>query len=567
MSQASGLAGAARDLHWLAQNIPCQAACPARTDVPGYLEAISRGAWEEAYRINLADNVFPAVLGRVCSRPCEAPCRHAWPGLGEAVAICFSKRSAAEFRKAAGPVVLEPWFSSTGRRIAIVGAGAAGLAAARDLALFGHRVVVYERHARPGGMMRLGIPAFRLPRAIVEQEIRQIEAIGVEIRCGVEVGRETTATELARSHDALVLATGAMRPVALEIDGVGRAGVEMGLPFLISVNEHGRRAIGRRVVVIGGGFTAMDCARVAVRLGAESVTVAYRRGAEDIVVTPGEREETQREGVKFLFHAAPVAVVGGERATGVRLVRTRPGPPGKDGRARPELVPGSEFDVEADTVLLAIGQVPESWWVEGGLPENAVVAGDAATGSTTLIDAIAHGREVAAEVDARLMGRHRVRTVARIAEGRRQARTRAMDAIPRQHPPPPSDNRSLEAEAEPGLDETTALLESRRCYLCHYKYEIDMSRCIYCDQCVEVKPRPSCIVKVRRVRTDPDGRVVGWDPREWRLAPPTPEHEYFINQADCIRCNACLEVCPVRCISVQKVSWVRVPAEKDAPTD
>lgn len=402
--------------------------------------------------------------------------------------------------------------------------------------------------------MRLGIPAFRLPRAIVEQEIRQVEAVGVEIRCGVDVGRDTTVEDLGRSHDAVVLAVGAMRPVELAIEGVELTGVEMGLPFLVSVNEHGRRAIGRRVVVIGGGFTAMDCARVALRLGAESVMIAYRRGADDIVVTPGEREETEREGVEFLFRAAPVAVLGGDRAAGVRLVRTRPGPPDKSARGRPEPIPGSEFEIEADTVLLAVGQVQEAAWTEGGLPDNALAAGDAATGSTTLIDAIAHGREIAAEIDARLMGGRRVREAARISDGRRQPRARALDAVPRQMQPPPPAGRSLEAEAEPGLGEASALAESRRCYLCHYKYEIDMSRCIYCDQCVEVNSRPSCIVKVRRVETDADGRLVGWEPREWRLAPPVPPHEYFLNQADCIRCNDCLEVCPVRWISVQKVS-------------
>ena len=158
LSQSEGLAHHPGDFHWLEKNIPCQAACPASTDIPGYLAAISRGDYAEAYRINLRDNVFPAVLGRVCSRPCEPPCRHGWEGLGAPVAICSSKRAAADFTNQTDPVVLPPVFPTTGRRVAIVGAGVAGLAAARDLALWGHAVTVYEKHARSGGMMIQGIP-------------------------------------------------------------------------------------------------------------------------------------------------------------------------------------------------------------------------------------------------------------------------------------------------------------------------------------------------------------------------------------------------------------------------
>ncbi|MBU4460879.1 MAG: FAD-dependent oxidoreductase, partial [Verrucomicrobia bacterium] len=266
LSKREGLADTPKDLDWLARNIPCQAACPAHTDIPGYLEAISRGDFEEAYRINLADNVFPAVLGRVCSRPCEKPCRHGWEGLGESVAICFSKRSAADFLKQTGPVVLPTLFPPTGRKIAVVGAGVAGLAAARELVLWGHRVTVYERHARPGGLLRLGIPPFRLPREIVDREIRQVEAQGVGIRCGVEIGPGFPLERLAAEHDAVIVAAGAFRPTMPRIPGTDLEGVEAGLPFLTAVNEHGRTASGRRVVVIGGGFTAMDCARVALRL-------------------------------------------------------------------------------------------------------------------------------------------------------------------------------------------------------------------------------------------------------------------------------------------------------------
>ena len=167
LSIAAGESTAAQDLHWLEKNIPCQAACPAGTDIPGYLEAIYHGRFAEAYEINLRDNVFPAVLGRVCSRPCEGACRHGWEGNGESVAICFSKRSAADFGSGA-PVVLRSNRSASGKTVAVIGSGVAGLAAARDLTLLGHRVTVFEKHSTPGGMLNQGIPAFRLPRAVIE---------------------------------------------------------------------------------------------------------------------------------------------------------------------------------------------------------------------------------------------------------------------------------------------------------------------------------------------------------------------------------------------------------------
>ncbi len=564
LTQSAGLAREPRDFQWLEKNIPCQHACPARTDIPGYLAAIARGDFEAAYRINLEDNVFPAVLGRVCCRPCEEPCRHGWEGLGEPVAICFSKRSAADFRAHPEPVALPPVFPPTGRRVAVVGAGVAGLAAARELARAGHAVTVYEKHARPGGMLRQGIPPFRLPREHVDREIRQVELAGVTIECGVEIGPRRPLADFAAAHDATIVAAGTLQPNRANLRGADLVGVEHGLDFLRAVNEDDRRAIGRTVAVIGGGFTAMDCARAALRLGASSVRVFYRRTETEMRVTPGEREELDHEGIPMEFLAVPVEFLGADgRVRAVRFRRARLGEPGADGRRAPVDIPGSEFEVAADTVLLAIGQTPDRSWL-GALADDPRVflAGDYATGATSLIEAIGHAKAVARRVDAFLAGADRWSDAVRIEDGRSDARTRDLDARPRQPMPAlPPAVRALEAEVETGLARDTARAEAERCYLCHYKYEIDTRRCLWCNLCVEVKPRPACIVTTPRLREDEAGRVTGWDPPDPRLEAGRPVFEYYINQQDCIRCNACLEVCPAKCISVQKVSrCVTAPA-------
>ena len=207
LSQPVGEATDPKDMRWLAENIPCRTACPAHTDIPGYLAAIYRGEFDKAYRINLLDNVFPAILGRVCSRPCEAPCRRGWDGLGEPVAICFSKRSSSDF-KAEERVILEPLFPPSGKTVGIVGSGPAGLAAARNLTLLGHRCTVYEKHERPGGMMNQGIPEFRLPRDHLDREIDQIRQMGVEIICNTSIGSDIPLAKLLSDFDAVIMAAG-----------------------------------------------------------------------------------------------------------------------------------------------------------------------------------------------------------------------------------------------------------------------------------------------------------------------------------------------------------------------
>ncbi len=565
LSVARGTGQAPKDFAWIRVNIPCQAACPAGTDIPGYLEAIAQGDFARAYRLNLEDNVFPAVLGRGCTRPCEPACRHGWAGLGQPVAICFSKRSAADFLNQTEPVVLEKLFPPTGKRVVVVGAGAAGLAAARDLARYGHSVTVLERHVLPGGMMVQGIPPFRLPRELVAREIDQIRALGVDIRCGVGVGEQVKLTELTATHDAVVVAAGTTQANWPDVPGLQARGVRHGLDFLRAVHAGETVAVGRRVVVIGGGFTAVDCARTARRLGAEEVTVYYRRTADEMYITPGEVEEMAHEGIRFEAQCSPEAVLeklGAVRA--VRFVRTRPGQPDAQGRRTFEPLSGSAFDVEADTVLLGTGQIADTSWVGQPLPDKVVATGDFSAGARSLIEAIADGRRCARALDVALMGGDRLRQVVRIEDAAGTGRTRDLDALPRQPMPVrPPDERGPAVEVETGFTEADAIKEAKRCYLCHYKFEIDNELCIYCDRCLKVKPVDGCIVKVRELIYDETGCVTGFH----RSTGARDYNLLYIDQGQCIRCGACKDVCPVECIDVQRVSLktvcANVLAEKD----
>jgi NADPH-dependent glutamate synthase beta subunit-like oxidoreductase len=322
----------------------------------------------------------------------------------------------------------------------------------------------------------------------------------------------------------------------------------------------------------------MDCARTAWRLGAESVRVLYRRSPKEMLITPGELEELKHEGISMEFMISPAEYLGDAqgRLRAVKFIKNELGDPDESGRRRPVPVIGSEFELEADSVLLATGQFPDTGWIDGTLRERIVdeeenmvhagegrtadekifMAGDFSQGASSLIRAIGHAKKTARAVDHFLTGQDRLRDVVRVEDAPATGRIREMDAVPLTAMPSLEVKaRDLKGEVEKGYTQELAAEETQRCYLCHYKFEIDHDRCIYCDWCVKAKPRPNCILKVKELIRDPQGRTV-----DFEIAKTSEETRFiYINQEDCIRCHACVQACPVNCISVQKVSQVTVP--------
>jgi len=568
-----------RDIGWVRENVPCQTACPAGTNIPAYIRMIVEERYGRSYEINRLANVLPGVLGRVCSRPCEPACRHGWPGNGEPVNICHLKRAAADL-KTSGHRISEDLYTPSGKRVAIIGAGPAGLAAAHDLSILGHAVTIFERERHPGGMLRYGIPAFRLPRDVLDVEVHNTTRLGVEVRTGVGLGRgegEVRLSELREEFDAVLLAMGCMRAIRLPLregeedrDRVAELkGAEYGLDFLMEMHRGAKKKVGKRVAVIGAGFTALDCARVARRLGAAQVTIHIRTTEKYIPVMDEEIREAKREGIEIRGLRSPVGLVADKkgRVKGVRFAQNRLGGWRANGRRKAIPIEGSEFVEPCDTVLVAIGQETvndlldeplelDTWGnvriAENGMTscEGVFAAGDYVRGASTVIEAIGHGREVALKLDTWLMGRARRRLVVKVEPVEGPQRERSFDFIPRQPVPTEPLGRRFEApdiEVETGLDAELAREEAKRCYLCYLKYEIDVDNCIFCRACIDVAPR-DCIKLVEGVEIRPDGTYGELDETsEWNKV-----GAIWIDNNQCIRCGACFKVCPTRCISITK---------------
>jgi len=401
---------------------PCQHTCPVGMDIPSYIALVRAGRLEDAYKILLKTNPFPSVCGRVCDHKCQSKCRRG--KLDEPVAIKFLKRYITD-NTTRPPIVAVP--VTRKERIAIIGAGPAGLTAAHDLAKRGYKVTVFEELPEPGGMLRWAIPSYRLPREVLAREIDDIRALGVEIKCNTRVGKDMSFNELASNHDFLYIATGAHKSQKMRVPGEDLAGVYGGVEFLrdFNMNEEawlkGKKNLGKKVAVIGGGNSAIDAARVALRLGAE-VTILYRRERQDMPAAPEEIKAAEDEGVKIEFLVAPLEIQGSDgKVQTIVCERMSLGEFDSSGRRKPVPIKGSAYSLPIDSVIAAIGQVPDVSFI----PESSGVTinrwscidlapgsksathnmriyagGDVVTGPDTVIAAIAAGHRAASDIDA-----------------------------------------------------------------------------------------------------------------------------------------------------------------------
>ncbi|MDD5712975.1 MAG: NADH-ubiquinone oxidoreductase-F iron-sulfur binding region domain-containing protein, partial [Smithellaceae bacterium] len=400
---------------------PCQHTCPVGMDVPAYIGLIRAGRLEDAYKVMLRTNPFPSVCGRVCDHKCQTKCRRG--KMDEPVAIKFLKRfitdNVARPKVEAVPVTRK-------EKIAVVGAGPAGLTAARDLALRGYAVTIFEELPTPGGMLRWAIPSYRLPRNILDKEIDDIRALGVEIKCNTRVGKDVTLDKLAKDFDLVYLAPGAHKSQKMNVPGEDLKGVYGGVEFLRDFNadeeawQKGKKKLGAKVAVIGGGNSAIDAARCALRLGAD-VTIVYRREHKDMPAAVEEIHAAEQEGIKIEFLAAPVKIEGkGGKVTGITCQKMKLGEFDRSGRKKPNAIAGSEFTLDVDAVIAAIGQVPDMSFVDkkSGISVNKwdcfdlakgsdsqttnpkfYAGGDAVTGPDTVIGAVAAGHQAAEDID------------------------------------------------------------------------------------------------------------------------------------------------------------------------
>lgn len=564
-SVSEGKAATDGDRRVIAKDIPCQAACPALTNVPRYIEHLARGNADACYAVNLECNVFPGVLGRVCTRPCEDRCRHQWTNTRGPVTICHLKRAGAD--SASGAVPPPPHFGPTGKRAAVVGGGPAGLAAARELKRMGHEVTLFEREDRLGGMMVDGIPKFRLPREVVDREIDLITGTGIAVKTGINVDAERLR-EIAASHDALCIATGTTKVNPLEIPGIPSGLMISGLDFMRRYNRGEITSLEGDVVVVGGGFTAVDCARSSARAARRllgdggEVSIFYRRTERFMAANPEEIEELSRERISIRTLVTPVrGRLQDGRVAAVTFQRNVLAADKEGAKPRMLPVPGSEFEVPCRHLIAAIGQerdlaiLPPGLSLAGGFRTSEAgvfVTGDFATGSDNVIKAVANGKAVAREMDAFLMGRQRLQTVVAIEDldlDGYAGRVRDHDLLE----PAPMGLAELaaraagDAEVETGFSAQGALNNAKRCYLCHYKFEIDQDRCIHCDWCIDAAPR-KCIKRVASVRTDAEGRAVAVGETQDAAAATF----IWIDSDQCIRCGKCLRACPSGAISMRR---------------
>lgn len=584
---------------WFDRNIPCIMGCPVSTNAARYISDIAAGDDLLAYLTARAPNPLPSICGRVCAAPCEITCRRG--SIDDPIAIRALKRYACESCGVESKAADRRWREAVRRqprreeKVAIVGAGPAGLACAHDLAALGYRPVVFEAADRPGGMMVLGIPTYRLSRDVLEAEIQAILDLGVELRTGVSLGRDVALGDLRRDFEAVFLACGAMRSRDLTIPGVELDGVLRAVEFLINANQGFRADIGERVVVIGGGnvaldvartalradvptgtpadtqmhsgagaTTALDAARMAMRMGARTVTVVSLEARDEMPASEFEIEEALLEGVELRHRLGPKRIVGdGGTVTGLETLSVS-SVFDERGVFDPQFIDGSESVISCDSVIMAIGQAPELSWLDPSegielSPGGTIVVdtdtlsttgagvfagGDVAFGPRNLIDAVADGRRAAESIHEAITGTTKTSPVERLLVRRSAPIDRpvtAYEAVPRVDVPSvPAQRRIGMPEVELGYSERSARLEAARCLKCFDNVMLDPELCILCGGCVDICPE-HCIRIVDSSRLD------GVDVA-------APSSALVIQEEFCIRCALCVARCPTGALWIGE--WV-----------
>ena len=488
---------------------PCSHSCPAGIDIPGYLGLIAQKKYVEATALIKEKLPLPRIIGRVCPRPCESVCRRKQIDDEQPVAICSLKRFAADKAREIGAATQPKPKPSTGKRVAVVGAGPAGLTTAYFLALEGHKVTLLEAQEAAGGMLRYGIPPYRLPNQVLDDEINDILALGVELKTNQRLGRDYLLESLTASYDAVFISIGACTGKMARIKNESAQGVMPAVDFLARANRGERFDPGQSVVVIGGGFTAADAVRTARRMGVPNVTLSYRRSRKEMPASPHEIHDCEVEGVVLDLLSAPVEVkVENGRAVGLICQRMRLGEPDASGRRSPEPIEGSEYLIPADTILQAISQdvdvkslqiadIATTRWGSIDIDEATMktnlpglfAGGDAALGAATAVEAIGQGRRAAYAIDAYLKGADD-RAIAKVIEIERpkffdigawpkqHAKLAIMPVLPKEQrvsvfgkDVAPGDTGAVSAsgayaEVELGFSEEAAITEAERCLQC-----------------------------------------------------------------------------------------------------
>ncbi|MEX8518103.1 MAG: FAD-dependent oxidoreductase [Leptothrix sp. (in: b-proteobacteria)] len=570
--------------------VDCQWACPAHTPVPEYIRLIAQGRYSDAYMINWVSNVFPGVLGRTCDRPCEPACRRgrvedhnsAHP---EPVAICRLKRFAADHK---GDVLarMPAVAPRNGKRVACVGAGPASLTVARDLAPLGYELTVFDAEAKAGGFMRSQIPRFRLPEAVIDEETDLVLNLGVQFRSGERIA--SMQALLAQGFDAVFVGCGAPRGRDLDVPGRAEAAanIHIGIDWLASVSFGHISSVGERVIVLGGGNTAMDCCRSAKRLGGRDVKVIVRSGFDEMKASPWEKEDAQHEGITILnFHVPKRVEHDNGRLTGMYFECVEAV---YDAAGKRSLVPTGAADVfvPCDTVLVAIGQENAFPWIERdcgiefdrhGLPvlgqttlqstlPQVFFGGDAAFGPKNIITAVAHGHEAAVSIDRFVHAEDPARRPAPLTNlvsqkmGIHEWRYHNDVSLdPRFKVPWAAAEMALAnitVEVELGFDAATVFKEANRCLNCDVQTVFNRNSCIECDACVDICPM-DCISftadgpedELRtRLKAPADNLT-----QDLYVSPTLRTGRVMVKDEDvCLHCGLCAERCPTGAWDMQK---------------